>query len=370
MAVTLPRKYVPTDSTEVTAMTLVRGLIYAPLMFGLSLVAVARADEAAAVKALKEKGIVKTGIFLNVADEAEFAKKLRDDFKLKKNLQMAVQTMQMADQQNEQNEQAITMLNQQLILANQAHDISANNQIIGQLKLRDQASDKFGQVLREARSKANVAREDYMSYVLELGRLVEKIKQQYEVLPTDPDVQKAIKELDEATGKTYALAASKTFDANLKILKRIEDSVLSDEITLKDEGSKTYTCTVIFNEKYKADMCVDSGASVVLLPHRMLKEVAVEVPSDAPEAQFKIADGSIIKGKIIHVKSVRVGRFAVKDVECGVFGPEYPEAPALLGMSFLGNFNFKIDNDAGKLHLTKVEEPDKGHAKPAGAAKK
>src|SRR3569833_3212443 len=155
--------------------------VFGCLILG-SIVTQARADEASAVAALKAKGIVKSGIYLNLADEAEFAKKLRDEFKFKKALTMPAQTFQMANAQNEQNEQAITLLNQQLIIANQNGNVSANNQIIAQLKIRDQMSEKTVQAERESRGKANAARDDYLSFVLDLRKLADKIDQQYQVL--------------------------------------------------------------------------------------------------------------------------------------------------------------------------------------------
>jgi aspartyl protease family protein len=53
--------------------------------------------------------------------------------------------------------------------------------------------------------------------------------------------------------------------------------------------------------------------------------------------------------------SVRVGKFSLENVECAVLGPEATRAEALLGMSFLGAFQFEIDSAAKKLTMVKVQ---------------
>jgi predicted aspartyl protease len=50
-----------------------------------------------------------------------------------------------------------------------------------------------------------------------------------------------------------------------------------------------------------------------------------------------------------------VGRFEVDSVECAVMPPNLPNAAAILGMSFLRHFSFKIDSDTGLLTMSKVE---------------
>lgn len=317
--------------------------------------AVAHADEASAVATLKAKGIVKTGS-LALAEDAELAKKLRDDFKLKKAWQLAEQELEFASQNAKSNEQAVVELNKQLILANQSGDAAANNQIIAELNLREIRRKELSGAETTARGKANKAREDYVTYVVETRRLADKVQNDYKLLAADKDVQKAVEELNQATGKTFALAESKSLAASLKALKKIEDRVLSDEIPLT-RHSNTFSLHAVINNKYQKEMMLDSGASLISLPDKVAKEINLEIPSDAETIKLKLADGRIIDGKLVKLKSVRVGKFEVDDVDCAVLGPDYPGAEPLLGMSFLQNFSFKIDADVGKLTMNKIEEP-------------
>ena len=75
-----------------------RRLLVCGLMGSLLAIAqTASADEASAVATLKAKGINKTGS-LSLAMEADLAKKLKEEFKLKKTLQQAGQALEIAVQ--------------------------------------------------------------------------------------------------------------------------------------------------------------------------------------------------------------------------------------------------------------------------------
>ncbi|HWC90171.1 MAG TPA: retropepsin-like aspartic protease, partial [Pirellulales bacterium] len=208
------------------------------------------------------------------------------------------------------------------------------------------------------------AREEYITYAVETRRQADTIEQQYKLLAADKEVQEAIADLNKSTGKTFSLAESKALLASLKTLKKIEDTVLSDEIPLKGDNG-TLLVHAVINGNYAKEMCLDSGSSLILLPEKLAKELNVPIASDAPTIKMKLADGSIVDGKLIHLHSVRVGKFEVENVECAVLGENYKGAEPLLGMSFLEKFNFKIDPDTRKLTMTKIDEPGKGAAATA-----
>jgi aspartyl protease family protein len=259
----------------------------------------------------------------------------------------------------------MTALNAQLIVANRNRDAATNNAIVGELNLRNDQRKELSKAESEARAKANAALEEYVTFVVEARRLADKITHDYKLLAEDKDVGSAIDELNKATGKTFALTESKAFQASLKMLKRIEDQVLSDEIPLKAQSNTFHVATTL-NGKYPKDMLVDSGASLILIPDKVAKEIDLFVPEDAKPLKLKLADGRIIDGKLIQLASVRVGRFEIENVDAAVLGPDFPSAEPLLGMSFLQNFNFKIDADAAKLTMTKIDDSSKG-AKAAPA---
>lgn len=56
------------------------------------------------------------------------------------------------------------------------------------------------------------------------------------------------------------------------------------------------------------------------------------------------------------LKTVRVGRFTVDDVTCVVLQKGLPNAPLILGGSFLNHFIVKLDPASNELHLTQVND--------------
>jgi hypothetical protein len=87
-----------------------------------------------------------------------------------------------------------------------------------------------------------------------------------------------------------------------------------------------------------------------------------------PTVHMRLADGNVIEGKEMTLKSVRVGRFTLEDVPCVVLSKDLPNAPLILGGSYLNHFIVKLDPAHGELHLTAIKE--EGQAKPAIAAPK
>ena len=71
--------------------------------------------------------------------------------------------------------------------------------------------------------------------------------------------------------------------------------------------------------------------------------------------QLQMADGHLAEGRMITLKSVRIGRFSVEEVPCVVMDKSLTDAPLLLGGSFLNNFIVKLDPAAGELRLTEIK---------------
>ena len=134
--------------------------------------------------------------------------------------------------------------------------------------------------------------------------------------------------------------------------------------------ANTLMVNAVINGKKTPEMVVDSGSSLILLPAKTANALSIPVPSDAETVRLQMADGREIAGKKFKLESVRVGKFEAQKVDCAVIGPEFAAAEPLLGMSFLGEFIFKIDADAGTLTLTKVGEQPKASGKNATAKKR
>ena len=317
--------------------------------------------------ALLAKGLRVTSAGLAVVEEADLSKGLKEVSKLRKTMQGAEKELAAMKKQQENNKKAITgltALNVQLNarLANVGpNDVTTNNKLVGainanisQMKLLNSQSDEIETLIKTSHGKANEARESYIQFILDLRKTTDAISEKYKSLASDQEAKTALQQLEQDSGKAYELAESRAFLSSLKKLKSLEDTVLSESIELRKEGG-TFYVSVVVDGKHTQEMVVDSGASLITLPQKVATACGIEVKSSDPEIILQIADGSKIKGHLVTIPSVRVGKFTVENVECAVLGPEAVDATALLGMSFLGNFKFELHAQDSKLTMVKVE---------------
>ncbi len=117
----------------------------------------------------------------------------------------------------------------------------------------------------------------------------------------------------------------------------------------------------VLNKKVKVNLILDTGASILALSSKVaasLGENAQTQPGQ-PDSMIEVilADGSQVKAKRIILESVSVQGSEVANVEAAIL-PDQASGmigqDGLLGMSFLKNFNFKIDQQNDRLILEKL----------------
>jgi len=209
--------------------------------------------------------------------------------------------------------------------------------------------------LKAARSKVNVARESYIEALLKMRLLYDSTKEKYASLALDDAVKDAIAEVSRASGKPHQLGPTRPFLRNNVALKKVEDTVLSEKITLQANENGVLFVSAVFDGKYTQELAVSTSASMVYLPHDVAKKLGLDPPADAPTVTLELADGRLVDAKLVTIKELRVGKFIVKDVECGVMPEGFSKGHPALGQSFLRNFNYKIDSDAATLTMTEIE---------------
>ncbi|MDZ7619303.1 MAG: retropepsin-like aspartic protease [Patescibacteria group bacterium] len=160
----------------------------------------------------------------------------------------------------------------------------------------------------------------------------------------------------EGQGKPAELAQTRTFLSAISRLRALEDTVLSESIALRRTSGETLHVSVVINNEHTQEMVLDSGAGLVCLPNAMASAMGISVSSLNPKITLVLADGRQIDAHLVQLKSVRVGKFTVENVDCAVLSPEATHAVPLLGMSFLGNFKFEVDSAESKLTMVKVED--------------
>lgn len=199
----------------------------------------------------------------------------------------------------------------------------------------------------------------FVDGLMDLNGKATAVNTKYATLAKDAAVKAAV-----TRAGAKGVGPSPEFAAASEELKRWQGGVESEAIPLRREGG-IFTADVLLNGE-RFTMCVDTGASLVAIPGEIADKLKM-VPTEKDEPiQLRLANGSVIQGREMTLTSVRVGRFTVPDVRCVVLEKGLPDAPLLLGGTFLNHFIVKLDPTQAELHLTEVRQG--GAAKPAPPA--
>lgn len=311
-----------------------------------------------AEKVLEEHGIRIVGEQAALIDESttELRTALREAQKLKTNLGRSfTEAMKLEKLQKDlKAEYGVRSAALAQVNATRPNDATTNNVLVGQLSAIKTRVEQLDEQIETARRKLAESREAYIEHLLKTRGTVEKVQNEYEQASADPEVKAALAQLSKEKQTEFTLEPLGSFYRAQQDLTKLEEQILSDRITARVESGNLFVSTMI-NGEHTIEMIVDSGASVVTLPYEMAVAAGVKPKASDPVAQFQIADGSLISGQMITIPSLRVGKFTVENVEAAVLDPKAISATPLLGMSFLGKFETKIDSERGQLVLSKVE---------------
>jgi aspartyl protease family protein len=335
------------------------------------LAGLALADELTDAKdALDKLGVRVFSSGLALANEPELSKEMGKAAALKKALLDAGKAQAAAEQAVAKGELAQTNLRkQQIVLSAQLakvnpNDVALNNKLVGALQalegqfvLAEKEVARLGELVKAARGKTNEAREAYIDFVLRARKLANQLEADYQTKAAKADVAAAIEKLNKAAGKQYKLEPSAGFTANVRRLKTLEDTVLSESIPITGDADLPKVSAFI-DGKYQQEMVVDSGSSMVLLPWNVAVKFGLKPTDKDPQIKLVLADGREIDGWAKVIPSLRVGKFEVEKVECAVLSEEAIKADTLLGMSFLRHFKFELDTNAKTLTMVKVAGAD------------
>lgn len=214
-------------------------------------------------------------------------------------------------------------------------------------------------------------REAYIQAVLDLRQLVDTVTRSYTDLANDAAVKQAVETLSRSAKSAPRLGPSAPFAANVKLLERIERSVMTDAVDLRKSGG-VFWVDATFNGKVIRPMVFDTGASLTTIPTGLADELGLKPSPSDPVVRCETADGTVVEAKRMTVASLRVGRFIVNDVDCAVMPAGKGEVAPLLGQSFHRHFTYKFTPESGHLVMSRVEglEPAPQPARPArGTAK-
>ena len=140
-----------------------------------------------------------------------------------------------------------------------------------------------------------------------------------------------------------------------KAISEIEKGLNRDSVSLT-KTSNGMTVKAVLNGSTSCLLAVDTGASMVVISKEMAKKIETNPNETIEDVNFTLADGSMTKSDVIIVKSIRVGNSTAYNVPVAVAdNPPGQGIDGLLGMSFLGNFNIKMDVANEKLVLESIK---------------
>ncbi len=331
-------------------------------------VAPAQADDVTeARQAVEALDLHVRGDSIVMASEAALARGLQAAKKARMEFTRLTRDVEKLDETRRDEAAEIVRLKQRWVSRNAAlarGDARASNRLVGELNailgrvsLLEDRQKLLSEQLELEHKDVAAARDAYLQSVLEMRGLADGLTAAYEHKAADPAVRDAIDRLGRAAGKTYKLAPSASFRSAVRRLESYEEVVLSDSIPLRSAGG-VMVASVILNDSHPQEFAVDSGAAFVCLSEALAARAGLRIGASDRDIILRTADGRNVPAKLTTLRSVRLGKFTVENVECAVLGAEAPNAEALLGMSFLRRFQFRIDTQAGTISLTKLEIPD------------
>lgn len=336
--------------------------------------AVAKADEKVAhLEIIKQKGFKLVGNTVVATEEADVERALKQLKTHYTTLLEARKRLTFVENAVEANRAAIkqliirrTQLGQQMQSAN-LNTASRNaltvqyNSITDQINSRMEA-DQNGDDVAKAKELYATPRNAYLKAIIALRDLIDKTDAKYKTAGGDASLEAAITAAGTAESKKLTFGPTKTYLQLVKTFASYEATIMTDSIPL-DRQSGTYRIDVILNGKDPVKMVFDTGASMISLSHEMATKAGLKSNDPSTEVTITIANGQKVKGRMMKLASVRVGKFEVKNVDCVVMPADLPDSPALLGGAFLNNFKYEVDADAKKLRLYRI---DSGNNKSPG----
>lgn len=165
------------------------------------------------------------------------------------------------------------------------------------------------------------------------------------------------KEFEQARETRFREAYKNWMDEAGQKKSREEGDTKHIQVT-RDERTKGIIVEALLNGKVKANLVLDTGASLVVLSKRIGEELGVDMEdTKSGIMEFRLADGRRTKAKTLILDSVRIQDVELNKVMAAVLLEQVNDPmlrDGLLGMSFLSQFNLKMDLKSMKITLEKI----------------
>jgi len=302
------------------------------------------AIEAAARKKAIEKGALVPDSFADTAKklrELIAGRKAADD--AKKRLDDAKASLTSKKKKYKNLRAKFDVVNGKVAGMDPQSDIMSYNRYITEMNSLNSEISSLVEELNTLSVKVPEFERNYWKAITEYGNAVGNFR-----LELDKKVEDMKERGISEEESLYAAVASKS-------LSDIEKGLSKDSVALT-KTANGMTVKAVLNGSTTCLLAVDTGASIVVISREIARKIETN-PNDTIEGvNFTLADGSTTKSDVIMVKSIRVGNSTAYDVPVAVSdNPPGQGIDGLLGMSFLGNFNIKMDVANEKLVLETIK---------------
>ena len=172
------------------------------------------------------------------------------------------------------------------------------------------------------------------------------------------ELRKKEKEFYEAREKRFREYAKWTEEERTKKLKSSGEP--SEIKVSRDVNSRSILVDALLDDKVKATLVLDTGASLVVLSNKIGQELGLDLnDTNKGVVTLRMAGNRTANATLVTLKSINVQGIEVKDVMAAVLieeGQDIGFKDGLLGMTFLNKFNLKIDLKNMKVVLEKINQ--------------
>ena len=343
-----------------------RGRVACPFAFWLTAMCLPALGASAADKApeevLKSKGLTKVGLCYVLDEDKNLSewmrttrapeKKVEDSIRRRANLERDIQaayaTMRDLDEQNRAQTAKLEKMSKE---AFGSYNYQVDKVNVIRAKLRDGL--QFVEKRQKAMQEIGDPTDEYVAIVLKLSDMFESLSGKYEALAADNEVKSALDRINATEKAKVRLGPSERFKQELPGVRRLRETVNSATIKFDFVGGVPQV-PVTLNGSVKVEMIVDSGAATVTLTSETAQKLGLNPGPTDRTIKLVSADGTETEAHVMTLKSVRLGKFTVENVECAVQPPSIKGAVDLLGGTFLRRFVYKMDLSAGVLKLSEI----------------
>ena len=329
--------------------------------------------------ALKAKGLARSGNVIVLAGEAEVLEQMKALRQDRKQAERETQQRKRAEDKIAANQKfirdSIKDLKESEKRLPKMKDVNLHNRLVTRMNALSarvkEAIDSQKDLEEEANKVPNTGKTKFVEGLVAVAPKVEALTAKYKEAAADSGVKALVAKVNAGGGPKATFGPSPDFSRAVDEVATWRSQIESEAIPLR-ETQGVHSVEVAVNGE-SMHMLLDTGASHVTLPHEVAEKLKITPTEQDPTVKMKLANGSIIEGKLITLKDVRVGRFTVNNVGCVVLQAGLSDPPTILGNSFLSHFVVKMSASTRELHLTEVGSGGGGSggdtttAKPGGS---